>query len=83
MDIANLEKPDLAPEFYEISNLSKRTSSKKKNEEADGISFLKTEPMGTTEKNYELNFEKTRLSANKFKNMDLANLEKPDLVPEF
>ena len=28
--MANLEKPELVPEFSEISNLRKRTSSKKK-----------------------------------------------------
>ena len=46
VDIANLEKPDLAPEFYEISNLSKRTSSEKKIGEAGGISFSRLSRWG-------------------------------------
>ena len=46
VDVANLDKPGLAPEFCEILNLSIRTSSKKKIEEDGDISFSRLSRWG-------------------------------------
>ena len=46
MDVANQERPGLAPEFLEFSNLSTRTLSKDFFAEAGGISFSRLSRWG-------------------------------------
>ena len=45
--------------------------------------FFEIKPIGITEKDYELNFSKTEVVCQKFKKMDMANLEQPELTPDF
>ena len=70
MDITNLENPEFAPEFSEISNLSIRTSSKKKIGEAGDISFSRLSRWGLRRK---IRVEFWKKWGGFFENMELPN----------
>ena len=84
LDIANLEKPEFVPEFLGSFEFMYTNFVETIFRGSWRYQFFETKLMGVAEKNYELYVaKKTRLSVNKFKKMDMANLEKPELAPDF